>query len=194
MPTKAEALLRRIAAAEQELDRAIADWHREAGETLRAGLTGMSAQLRAEQRRLRRGLGAHLRSIGLLFWLTAPFIYALIVPLLLTDLFATIYQRVCFPVYRIGRVRRGDYVVLDRHLLGYLNALEKLNCVFCGYANGVIAYVREIASRTEQYFCPIKHATPAAGAHHRTASFVEYGDAAGYRARAAGLRKTAGES
>ena len=46
---------------------------------------------------------------------------------------------------------RGQYIVIDRHRLKYLNAIEKLNCVYCGYGNGVIAYARDIAGRTEQY-------------------------------------------
>jgi hypothetical protein len=105
----------------------------------------------------------------------------------------TIYQRVCFPIYGVPRVRRSDYVVLDRHLLPYLNVLEKLNCLYCGYANGVIGYAREIASRTEQYFCPIKHATPPSGVHARYARFVEYADAQAYRDRIDELSKTAGD-
>jgi hypothetical protein len=47
----------------------------------------------------------------------------------------------------------------------------------------VIAYVREIASRTEQYRCPIKHALKMSGAHRRYYEFLEFGDAEGYRAR-----------
>jgi hypothetical protein len=31
------------------------------------------------------------------------------------------------------------------------------NCRYCSYANGLIAYVAEIAGRTEQHWCPIKH-------------------------------------
>ncbi|MFC7690136.1 hypothetical protein ACFQY5_11565 [Paeniroseomonas aquatica] len=104
-------------------------------------------------------------------------IHALVLPLVLVDLFTTLYQRVCFPVYGIGRVRRDDYVIIDRHLLSYLNLLEKLDCVYCGYA-------REVASWTEQYFCPIKHAVMAAGAHERTARFVDYGVAEGFRREA----------
>lgn len=50
-------------------------------------------------------------------------------------------------------------------MLSYLNAIEKLNCVYCGYGNGVIAYGREIIARTEQFWCPIKHASKAAGEH-----------------------------
>ena len=86
----------------------------------------------------------------------------------------------------VRRVRRADYVALDRHKLSYLNAIEKLNCLYCGYANGVIAYAREIASRTEQYWCPIKHARRIVGAHGRYHRFQEYGDAEGYQAH---LRK-----
>ena len=84
----------------------------------------------------------------------------------------------------------GDYLVFDRHHLAYLNALEKLNCAYCAYANGLIAYVREIASRTEEYWCPIKHARRLIGAHAYYATFEDYGDAEGYRRRLEELRET----
>ena len=86
-------------------------------------------------------------------------------------------------------MRRRDYLVFDRHHLAYLNALEKLNCAYCSYANGLIAYVREIASRTEQYWCPIKHARRLIGAHANYATFEDYGDAEGYQRRLAELSK-----
>lgn len=99
--------------------------------------------------RRHRELKTHLLAYCLgarpLVILTAPVIYAVIVPLVLLDLFVILYQAVCFPVYGIARVRRADYLVFDRHHLAYLNALEKLNCAYCSYANGLIAYVREIA-------------------------------------------------
>jgi hypothetical protein len=97
------------------------------------------------------------------------------------DLWATAYQHICFRVLSIPMVRRSDFVVIDRHQLAYLNAIEKLNCVYCGYANGVIAYAREVAARTEQYWCPIKHARTAHGAHDRYLDFIEYGDAQSLR-------------
>lgn len=37
--------------------------------------------------------------------------------------------------------------------------MEKVNCVYCSYFNGLMSYLREIAGRTEQYWCPIR--TPA---------------------------------
>ena len=190
---KMTGLLQRVGEAERQLDDAVAEWRREAARGAHAAVATLSAQARAEQRKLRRNLVAHVRSIGLLFWLTSPVIYGMIIPIALTDLFATLYQFVCFPVYGIGKVRRSDYVIIDRHQLGYLNALEKVNCLYCGYSNGVIAYTRELASRTEQYFCPIKHATPVAGAHSRYPRFAEYGDAQAYRDRLEVLRKTVNE-
>jgi hypothetical protein len=107
--------------------------------------------------------------------LTAPVIYAMVIPIALLDLFFSVYQAICFPVYGVPRVSRQACIVIDRHHLGYLNGLEKLNCVYCGYANGVLAYAREIAARSEQYWCPIKHARVALGAHARYATFMEYG-------------------
>ena len=41
--------------------------------------------------------------------------------------------------------------------------------------------MREIGSRTEQFWCPIKHARKVVGAHPRYNEFAEYGDAESYR-------------
>jgi hypothetical protein len=68
-----------------------------------------------------------------------------------------------------------------RHKLAYLNGIEKVNCTFCSYANGLIAYVREVAGRTEQYWCPITHARAIPAPHQRYHEFLDYGDAQGYR-------------
>ncbi|HVR48848.1 MAG TPA: hypothetical protein VMS38_03870, partial [Pseudorhodoferax sp.] len=119
--------------------------------------------------------------------ITAPVIYAMIVPFVLLDIFVTVYQAVCFPAYGIEKVKRADYLIFDRGHLAYLNALEKLNCAYCSYANGLVAYVREIAGRTEAYWCPIKHAKKTTGAHEKYLSFVGFGDAEAYRARIAEL-------
>ena len=132
-------------------------------------------------RDLRKGVLKFWRESGLLNFITSPVIYALVVPLILLDLSLSFFQLVCFPIYGIKRVPRTDFIVIDRHHLAYLNWVEKLNCAFCGYANGVIAYGREIASRTEKRWCPIKHARRVRGAHQRYLEFDDYGDAEGYR-------------
>lgn len=116
--------------------------------------------------------------IGLL--LTVPIIWSVIIPLALLDLMATLYQKLCFPIYGIPIVERSAFVVIDRYRLPYLNGFEKLNCIYCGYGNGVLAYVREIASRTEERWCPIKHANRPNRVHTRYKGFADYGDAGGY--------------
>ena len=126
-------------------------------------------------------LRTYLRNAEVLNILSAPVIWFCLIPALFLDLVVTAYHLICFPIYGIPRVRRGDYLVIDRNSLTYLNALEKLNCVYCGYFNGLIAYVQEIAARTEQYWCPIKHARRIRTLHSRYSKFVEFGDAETYR-------------
>jgi len=113
--------------------------------------------------------------------LTSPIIWFCLIPALLLDLVSTLYQFICFPPNNIPKVRRGDYIVIDRFELEYLNALEKVNCVYCSYFNGLMAYVQEIGARTEQHYCPIKHARKVATVHSRYKKFFEYGDADSYR-------------
>jgi hypothetical protein len=113
--------------------------------------------------------------------LSAPVIYSLIVPIALVDIWVMAYQAICFPIYKIPKVRRRDYLVFDRHHLAYLNIIEKFNCAYCSYANGAIAFVREVASRTEIYWCPIKHARRILGPHPHYQGFADFGDAEGFR-------------
>ena len=113
--------------------------------------------------------------------LTAPVIYSLIVPIALADIWVMAYQAICFPIYKIPKVRRRDYLVFDRHHLAYLNVIEKINCAYCSYCNGAIAFVREVASRTEVYWCPIKHARRILGPHPHYQGFADFGDAQGFR-------------
>jgi hypothetical protein len=139
--------------------------------------------LHRAHKQLKTGALRYLVGANPLYILTAPFIYAMIVPLILLDIFAFLYQRICFPIYKIERVRRSDYLVIDRHKLGYLNIFEKINCVYCGYANGLLGYVAELASLTERIWCPIKHASKVENPHDRYWSFFDYGDAEGYVCR-----------
>jgi hypothetical protein len=113
--------------------------------------------------------------------LTAPVIYAGVAPFLLLDLFLTVFQATCFSLYGIPKVQRADYIIFDRRQLKYLNLLERLNCVYCSYANGLFAYATEVAGRTEQHWCPIKHATRLRSPHSRYSHFFDYGDAQQYR-------------
>jgi len=115
--------------------------------------------------------------------ITGPIIYAMIIPLVITDIFVTFYQLTCFPIYGIKKVRRGDYIVFDRQNLNYLNFIEKFHCTYCAYGSGMIAYISEIVARTEQYFCPIKHARKILGTHERYKHFLAFGEAKNYEAQ-----------
>jgi len=139
---------------------------------------------------------------GLLPWLletrpqnlaTAPFIYGMIIPFVILDLSVSIYQAICFPLYGINKVRRRHYIIIDHQHLTYLNIFERLHCVYCSYANGLLAYTREIAARTEQYWCPIKHASRVIDKHSRYHRFVDYGDAEAYQMNLIRLQQEAGK-
>jgi hypothetical protein len=123
----------------------------------------------------------YLSQANPLVMLTAPVIYSLLIPIAFLDVFVIIYQATCFPVYKIPQVRRRDYLVFDRHHLAYLNIIEKINCAYCSYANGAISFAREVAARTEVYWCPIKHARRILGPHPHYQGFADFGDAEGYR-------------
>ncbi len=161
------------------------DWERvrELAQRLKETEEALYRELRDEREKVscdfaeeRIGLWDYIRRGKISYGLTAPVIYGMIVPAVILDLCVTVYQAVCFPVYGIPKVRRRDYIALDRHRLPYLNALQKLNCVYCGYFNGLIDYVREIASRTEQFWCPIRHARRVKGVPTRYWHFLRYGD------------------
>lgn len=151
--------------------------------------TQLAGELARQQRRHRIGLFCFLRRSRLLVVLSAPVIYAGWLPFLLMDLFVTLYQAVCFPICGIPKVRRSDDLVFDREDLPYLNAIEKFNGFHCSYGNGVAAYTRKVAARTEQYWCPIKHARRVRDAHARYPRFFDHGDAEAFRQGLARLRR-----
>ncbi len=189
MTPQIAALSEKIRALESELDAELAKRRAELRIGLEHGRIAFEEELLRRHRQLRQKLLPYLLGANPLVVLTAPVIYAGILPFLLLDFFVSLYQAVCFPIYNIAKARRADYLVFDRHHLAYLNALEKLNCAYCSYANGIIAFTREIAARTEQYWCPIKHARRVIGTHGRYVAFDDYGDGEGYQARLAELRK-----
>lgn len=114
--------------------------------------------------------------------ISAPFIYWMIVPSIFLDISMELYHQVCFRLYGIELVKRGEYIKIDRQKLSYLTGMEKLNCMYCGYVNGLFAYAVEVAGRTEAYWCGIKHQPRKdfrIPAHQQ--KFLEYGDEKAYR-------------
>lgn len=192
MTSRVERLKETLAALEAELDAELAERREAWRYRVDRGRVIFDREIRARHRAARVRLADFLSAARPMVILTAPVIYALIVPFVLLDLCVSLYQAICFPVYRIARVRRADHIAFDHQHLAYLNGLQKLNCLYCSYCNGLISYVREIAGRTEQYWCPIKHARRLAGPHDHYPHFVDYGDAEAYLAESKPLRDRLG--
>ncbi len=173
----------------KEIDRLLKEKREKFEYTLERGKVHFNKSIRAFHHHQRTGLLTYIRLARFGHIVTAPVIYSLIIPFMLIDFMATLYQQICFRVYGLPRVKRSSYFVFDRQRLAYLNVIEKFNCVYCSYGNSVISYVREIAARTEQYWCPIKHTRRARDPHHFEQNFLDYGDAEGYRSRIKEIRK-----
>ena len=181
-------LLDQMAALEAELRVAVQEQESSVLFKIHGKRVEFERTVKEAHRRLKSGFFHWLVTYRPQNLLTGPIIYGMIVPLVILDLFVSFYQMVCFPIYRVPQVRRGDYIVVDRQHLEYLNFVEKFHCTYCAYGSGLILYVAEIMARTEQYFCPIKHARKIVGTHARYARFLDYGEAADYEARLEAFR------
>ena len=181
MPTQLDMLTEKLREVHAEIEVELAKRREELRFHLENRRIVFEQEVLRIHRQIKVGLARYIRDANPLVVLTAPVIYSMIVPIALLDLSAMVYQAICFPAYRIPKVRRRDYLVFDRHHLAYLNILEKLNCAYCSYANGAVAFMREVASRTEVYWCPIKHARRILGPHPHYQGFADFGDAEGFR-------------
>lgn len=188
MNARIDHLLQQIRQLEEELRAELSQRSQVIGFTIKGRKVEFERSIRQAHKKLKYSLWRWLgiRPINIV---TMPIIYAMIVPLLLIDLLVSVYQYSCFPIYRIKLVKRRDYIVFDRYHLRYLNVIERWHCVYCAYGNGVVAYIREVLARTEQYFCPIKHARKVLGTHERYQYFIDYGDADNYHQRLADYRQ-----
>lgn len=181
MNNKLQGLIEAIKKLEQELTLEFQKKEAEFSYKIHGKKVLFDQEVKRRHKLIATRISKYLKDSEILTILTIPLIWGCLFPALFMDLIVSLYQAVCFPIYKIPKVKRDRYIVIDRHALSYLNGIEKLNCVYCGYFNGLIAYVREIAGRTEQYWCPIKHARRTSDFHSRYGRFLEYGDAEGYR-------------
>lgn len=173
-------ILLQISALEDELQSAVHEQESRVFFTIRGKSIEFKNSVKAQHLKLKKNLFRWLVTDRPQNLITGPLIYGMIVPLVLLDICVSFYQWACFPIYGITKVRRADYLVFDRRHLAYLNIIEKFHCAYCEYGNGLMSYMTEILARTEQYFCPIKHARKILGKHSRYKDFLEYGDATTY--------------
>ena len=165
MPSRIDDLLERITQLEREveieLDRARAEWRYR----IEAGRVRFERDVRLAHDRLKQSIPAFIRESSPLNLLTAPIIYSLIAPIALLDLWITLYQALCFPLYGIARVRRSTYIVIDRHHLAYLNAIEKVNCVYMRVCERRVR-LRPRSGRTHRAVPGVRSGTRSASGRH----------------------------
>jgi len=189
MNQRLEALLTQIRLLEEELVQETKKKEAEFGYEIHGKKIQFTEAAKARHKQLRLSLHRYLLNSRLAVFFTGPFIWICLFPIMLLDAFGSFYQAVCFPIYGIPKAARRDYLKFDRHRLTYLNFFEKFYCAYCTYANGVLAYLSEIAARTEQHWCPIKHAGRVKNAHSRYENFFDFGDAEKYRAHVEEIRR-----
>jgi hypothetical protein len=190
MNNKLEELLTKIRQLEQELVVELQKKEKEYFYEILDKKVHFQQEVKEQNRRLAKTLRRYLGDAALLNILTIPVIWACLFPALFMDLVVSIFQMICFPVYSIPKVKRQDYIIIDRQYLSYLNLIEKINCCYCGYFIGLIGYVQEIAARTEQYWCPIKHARRTGVTHSRYKKFLDYGDGERFREKNREIRNS----
>ncbi len=177
MNNRIRQILDQITALEEELQTAIEDQQGRIRYQIKDRRVVFEQTIKAAHQRVKLGVFRWFLTVRPQNFLTMPIIYGMIVPLALFDLCITFYQMTCFPIYGVARVKRAHYIVMDHQHLAYLNIIEKIDCMYCSYAVGMLGYAREITARTEQYFCPIKHAKKILSTHSRYEHFLDYGDA-----------------
>ncbi len=188
MNDRIENLMTQMAALEDELRTALHEQESRIFFQIKGKRVEFERSVREAHRKLKKNFFRWLVTNRPQNLITGPIIYGMAFPMMALDLLVSCYQWVCFPIYGIERVRRRDYFVFDRHHLGYLNFIEKFHCAYCEYGNGLMAYMAEILARTEEYFCPIKHAHKMLGTHSRYKRFLDYGNAADYEKKLEAFR------
>ena len=183
MNERIQHLLDQMSVIEEDLRVALQEQEANALFQIKGKRVEFEESIRQAHRKLKTGFFRWLVAYRPQNLITGPIIYGMFVPMAILDLLISFYQAVCFPIYGIAKVTRADYFVYDRRHLEYLNFIEKFHCTYCAYGNGLMAYATEILARTEEYFCPIKHARKRLGKHAHYARFLDYGDAADYEAR-----------
>ena len=111
--------------------------------------------------------------------LSIPFIWGMLIFFIIFDIGLEIYHQIGFRIFQLPLIDRKKYIKIDRHKLTYLSFPDKLRCMYCGYANGVLAYAVKITGDTEEYWCAIKHEKDndfVEPSHQK--DFVEFGDEA----------------
>jgi len=189
MNNKIKEMIEEIEAMKLKLTEEIAQQESHINYEIKNGYVTFEKEVLAKQKENMKNLLTWFGEVPLLHFLAAPIIYGMVIPTILLDVILFIYQQIVFRIFKFEFLKRSDYIVFDRHYLGYLNPVEKLNCLYCSYVNGLMQYASAIAGRTELFFCPIKHAKKIAYEHRYYDKYLAYGNGEDYQKKLKALRK-----
>lgn len=176
MPSKISELLKRFEALRHDVEREYDRLTKEYGYSIEKHKVVFLEEFARKNKRFRESFFRMVFNAPIRHILSIPFIYMMILPAILLDMFLTIYQYTAFPLYRIPRVERGDHFIYERRFLNYLNWFQKINCLYCSYVNGLFAYAVEIGAKTERYWCPLKATHHPRFTHPLYNDFADYGN------------------
>jgi len=189
MTDKIKVLMEELEEKKRQLRDEIAKEEKRITFEIRNGSVIFEQDILAKQKVHMKALRAWFRETPLIQLLCAPVIYGMVIPAVILDVSLFLYKTVVGKVFKIKFAGRDEYIVFDRQYLGYLNSIEKFNCMYCSYFNGLMHYATAIAGRTELYFCPIRHAKKIAYEHPFHDKFFNYADGEAYQERLKELRE-----
>lgn len=112
--------------------------------------------------------GLHSQGSHIIFDIIAAVAcYICIFPLFMIDIFIWQFQNIYFRNFQIPLIQRSQYIVLDRFSLSKLTFWQRINCLYCEYANGLIAFAKAVVNQMELYSCAIKHVHQPLGQEHQ---------------------------
>ncbi len=190
MSEKIKKIIEDIEALEEKLKNEITEQETNVNYKIKDGYVRFEKEVVDKHKEKIKNIFTYLGEIPILKLISSPVVYFMVVPAIILDIMLFIYQQVIFRIYKFELIKRSDYIVYDRQYLAYLNPIEKINCMYCSYFNGLMHYASEISSKTELYFCPIKHAKKIAYKHRYYKDFLVYGDERDYQEKLEKLRET----
>ncbi|MFC2073449.1 hypothetical protein ACFLRS_01185 [Campylobacterota bacterium] len=189
MNDKIKEIVEEIEAMKLKLAEEIAQQENHISYEIHNGYVKFEKEVLAKQKENMKNLLTWFGEVPLLHLLSAPLVYGMVIPAILLDVILFVYQHVVFRIFKFGFIKRSDYIIYDHQYLGYLNPIEKLNCLYCSYFNGLMQYASAIAGRTELFFCPIKHAKKIVYEHNYYDKYLAYGEGKDYQKKLKALRK-----
>lgn len=103
-------------------------------------------------------LGSHVRRLGWTRVLVGGLSMYVTIPIIVffhLTIVVLLYQWTLRPLFGLERVHWANHVRLDRHRIAGLSPIDKFNCEFCGYANGLCTMLNKELDHLSRHSAPI---------------------------------------